>query len=575
MHRWGPLALASLVGVLLTWLVVLSQLPPCTPLPLAVTSSEEKSSLLVQLASDFERSRPMVGNQCVDVTVSRKASGAAEQALARGWNEATDGPRPDAWLPAAITWVLLLDHQRPNLVKPDSTSLFRSPLVIGMPREMASKLGWPEKSIGWSDLLNLASNQTGWSTYGRPDWGGFQLGKTSPNTSTSGLHALIGTYFAASGKSRDLTSGTLAEPAVRSFVRGVENAVVHYGDSVSNFLLNLQAADDEGRALSYVSAVAMEEKQIWDYNQGNPTGDPTKLGQHPLPKVPLVAIYPKEGTLAADHPYAVLSAPWVTATKRQAAQAFLRYLQRPDIQGRFQTAGFRDQRGTPGPVINEGNGMLPNRPGAYLELPTAKVIADVQASWNGLRKRARVLVVIDRSALAGDADAKKLAQSVDAGLTLMAGDDIAGAWALPATAGGTQPYVELVPLQPLEPHRSELQTALAATHRSADRVALYQTVAAAVSKLKTSVDPSRINAVLLLSAGRSSDPADVDRFTTLADLSAVARQVPGVHVFTVAYGTNPDRQVLRLIALAGKGAYYDASDPPSLVRALAAVTSNF
>ncbi|TMC38277.1 MAG: VWA domain-containing protein [Chloroflexi bacterium] len=226
-------------------------------------------------------------------------------------------------------------------------------------------------------------------------------------------------------------------------------------------------------------------------------------------------------------------------------------------------------------MINEGNGMLPTRPCAYLELPTAKVIADVQASWNGLRKRARVLVVIDRSALAGDADAKKLAQSVDAGLTLMAGDDMAGAWALPAAAGSTQPYVELVPLQLLEAHRSELRAALGATHRSVDRVALYQTVAAAVSKLKTSVDPSRINAVLLLSAGRSSDPADVDRFTTLADLSAVARQVPGVHVFTVAYGTNPDRQVLRLIALAGKGAYYDASDPPSLVRALAAVTSNF
>src|SRR5947208_4724745 len=446
MHRWGPLALASLVAVLLTWLMVPP--PPCSTVKLAVTSSEEKSSLLAQLSDEFERSRPMVGDRCIDVTVTRKPSGAAEQALARGWNEAIDGPRPDAWLPAASTWILLLDDQHPNLAHSDSPSLFRSPLVIGMPREMAIKLGWPDKDVGWADLLKLASNQTGWGTYGRPDWGAFRLGKTNPNISTSGLHALIATYFAASGKTRDLTSATLAEPAVGAFVMGVEKPVVHYGDTVSNFLINLQAADDEGRALSYVSAVAMEEKQIWDYNQGNPTGDPTKLGKHPLPKVPLVAIYPKEGTLAADHPYAVLSAPWVTATKRQAAQAFLRYLDRPDIQGLIQTAGLRDQRGRPGPVLNDRNGTLPNRLVAYLELPTAKGIADVQASWNGLRKRARVLVVIDRSALAGDADAKKLAQSVDAGLTLMAGDDIAGAWALPATAGGTQPYVELVPLQP-------------------------------------------------------------------------------------------------------------------------------
>jgi Ca-activated chloride channel homolog len=574
MHRWGPLALASLVAALLTWLAIPSR--PCSSvLPLAVTSSEEKSSLLVQLSSDFERSRPMVGNQCIDVTVSRKASGAAEQALARGWNDATDGPRPDVWLPAAITWVLLLDNQHPNLVKPNSPSLFRSPLVIGMPREMAVKLGWPDEAIGWSKMLQLASNQTGWSTYGRPDWGAFQLGKTNPNTSTSGLHALIGTYFAASGESRGLTSAKLADPAVRSFIRGVENAVVHYGDSVSNFLLNLQRADDEGRALSYVSAVAMEEKQIWDYNQGNPTGDPAKLGQHQLPKVQLVAIYPKEGTLAADHPYAVLSAHWVTPAKQQAAQTFLRYLETSDVQARFKTAGFRDQRGTPGPVINQANGMLPNRPGAYLELPTARVIADVQASWNGLRKRARVLVVVDRSSLTGDGDAKKLAQSVDAGLRQLADDDIVGVWTVPTAAGSAQPYSELVPLQPLGPHRAELQTAIAASHRSSDRVALYRALGMATAKLNSSIDPSRINAVLLLSAGRSSDPTDVDRFGTLADLGTLASQVPGVHGFTVPYGKNPDRQVLRQISLAAKGAYYDASDPPSVARALLAVITNF
>ena len=314
MHRWGPLALASLVAVLLTWLMVPP--PPCSTLNLAITSSEEKSSLLAQLSDEFERGRPMVGSQCIDVTVTRKASGLAEQALAHGWNEAIDGPPPDAWLPAANTWTLLLDHHRPNLVKTDSPSLFRSPLVIGMPREMAIKLGWPDADIGWSDLLKLASNQTGWSTYGRPDWGVFRLGKTNPNISTSGLHALIATYFAASGKTRGLTSATLAAPAVQAFVAGVEKPVVHYGDTVSNFLINLQAADDESHALSYVSAVAMEEKQIWDYNQGNPKGDPKTLGKHLKPTVPLVAIYPKEGTLAADHPYAVLNPPWVTSAFR-------------------------------------------------------------------------------------------------------------------------------------------------------------------------------------------------------------------------------------------------------------------
>jgi Ca-activated chloride channel homolog len=573
MHRWGPLALASLVAVLLTWrLAPVPPPPPC--IPLAVSSSEEKSSLLVQLAVEFESSHPKIGDRCIDVTVTRKASGAAEQALAHGWNEATDGPRPDAWLPAAITWIYLLDYHHPNLAKPDSPSLFRSPLVIGMPKDMAIKLGWPDKDIGWADLLKLASNQTGWSTYGRPEWGAFRLGKTNPNISTSGLHALIATYFAASGKTRDLTSATLADPAVRNFVMGVENAVVHYGDSVSNFLLNLQAADDASQALSYVSAVAMEEKQIWDYNQGNPKGDPKTLRNHAAPKVPLVAIYPREGTLAADHPYAILAAPWVTAAKRQAAEAFLRYLQTPEVQARFQAAGFRNQRGEPGTVIKEANGMLPNRPGAYLELPTAQVISDIQASWNELRKRARVLIVIDQSALSGDTAAKNLAQSVADGVKQLVDDDMVGAWAVPAAAGSAQPYTELMPLQSLGPHRAELQSAIANIHRSSDPPALYRAVALAVDQLKSGRDPTKINAVVVISAGRSS-PADTARFKTFAGLSAVAAEIPGMHVFCVGYGTNPDQGELQLMATAGKGAYYDASDASGVARALIAVISNF
>ena len=38
----------------------------------------------------------------------------------------------------------------------------------------------------------------------------------------------------------------------------VEKSIVHYGDTTLTFLTNLQAADDAGRGLTYVSAVAVE-----------------------------------------------------------------------------------------------------------------------------------------------------------------------------------------------------------------------------------------------------------------------------------------------------------------------------
>src|SRR5206468_5699050 len=125
----------------------------------------------------------------------------------------------------------------------------------------------------------------------------FKLGKTNPGFSTSGLNELVAQADAAAGKTSGLSLEDLDNPAVEQFAEGVESAVVHYGDTTLTFLNNMYKADQRGTALSYVSAVAVEEKSVIDYNQGNPDGilDP---GEQPRPpRVPLVAIYPKEGTL--------------------------------------------------------------------------------------------------------------------------------------------------------------------------------------------------------------------------------------------------------------------------------------
>ena len=98
--------------------------------------------------------------------------------------------------------------------------------------------------------------------------------------------------------------------------------MVHYGDSVSTFLLNLQAADDRGSALTYISAVAVEEKQILDYNRGNPSGDPAKDGKHLFPAVPLAAVYPKEGTPFVTSPSAIFA----DAPHPNAARVFENFL---------------------------------------------------------------------------------------------------------------------------------------------------------------------------------------------------------------------------------------------------------
>ena len=185
-----------------------------------------------------------------------------------------------------------------------------------MPEPMAEALGWPDAPIGWFDVLTLARDPQGWAAKGHPEWGRFTLGKTNPNVSTSGLAATIGALVAATGTSSDLTEAALQRPDVQQYLKDVETSVIHYGDTTLTYLANLQRADDAGAALGYLSAVAVEEKSVLDYNAGNPSGDPATLGQHAPPKVPLVAVYPKEGTLYSDSPYVILDATWSTAEKQ-------------------------------------------------------------------------------------------------------------------------------------------------------------------------------------------------------------------------------------------------------------------
>lgn len=557
---------------------------PC--IPLAVAASSEKAALMTQMAADYMGSTQPVDGRCVAVTVTSKASGAAADALARGWDETVDGPRPDVWTPAASSWLVILqeastelDHA--SLVPDNVPSVANTPLVIAMPRPMAEAMGWPDKPIGWSDILSLANDPAGWGKLGHPEWGAFRLGKTNPNISTSGLHATIGAYFAATGLSSGLSTTVIQKPEVRAFVQGVESSVVHYGDTTLTFLSNLQRADDAGRGLSYVSAVAVEEKSVWDYDQGNPTGDPTTLGQHAPPKTPLVAIYPKEGTLISDSPYAVLNASWVDASKRDVAASFLAFLQSPAQQQRFQSFAFRDYQGHPGSLITEANGMLPSEPKATLSPPSPQVMAAIKGSWAELRKRARVILVIDVSGsmgeAVGDAGTNKIELAKSAAIKALdefSPDDDVGLWVFSTDMDGAHhPYLELFPVAPLGPNLSAMKERIQGLE-PLNGTALYASTRAAVAEMRGSFDPDRINAVVLLTDGKNEYPQDTDRDGLVRSLEAESPET-AVRVFPIAYGGDADKDTLRMIAEGSQAALYDASDPGSIEKVFLAVVSNF
>ena len=605
--NWGALIVAALVGVALivgirwitsggsdddssssTTATSDAALPPregC--IPVSVAASSEKAALMGQIAVNYRNSGRTANGACYDVTVRSVASGTGEAALATGWDENEFGPRPDVWTPAASTWVSLLRNDLVTLDRPDilpaSTTPFPSvtstPLVLAMPQPMAEALGWPSAEIGWSDVLALAKDPQGWATKGHPEWGKFTLGKTNPSISTSGLAATIGTLVAATGTSSDLTEQALERPEVQQYLQDVESAVVHYGDTTLTYLANLQRADDSGAALGYLSAAAVEEKSVLDYDAGNPSGDPATLGQHAAPKVPLVAVYPKEGTLYSDSPYVVLNAPWSTDQKKAGAADFLAYLQQPDQQKLFTDNFFRTADHQPGAPITSSPYLIADGVKITLNPPGPEVLAQVRAVWSEVRKPARVLLLLDVSgSMAADSgngqsklDLAKTAAA--AALGQLVDRDQVGLWTFTTDMGTPSDITnELVPIAPLTENRQALTSAVQ-NLVPLNGTPLYAATKLAVTDMNGSLDADSINAVVLLTDGRN-EYTDQD-LTGLLDQLSQSSLEHGVRVFSIAYGADADLETLKQISQASQAAAYDARDPANITKVFANVLSNF
>jgi Ca-activated chloride channel family protein len=555
----------------------------CTQL--VVASSPEKHAIVSALADEYNAANRQVGGSCSWVEVTRPASGAAAAALARGWDEAVDGPRPDVWSPASSAWVEIArldarETDQPDIFPAENTSIVSSPLVVAMPRPMAEALGWPDASLGWGDLQALAENPEGWGSAGHPEWGAFKLGKTNPNFSTSGLHATVGTFFAATGVASDLTVSQVQDPAVAEYVQRLESSVVHYGDTTLTFLENLLAADREGQGLTYVSAVTVEEKSVLDYNAGNPAADPEATDLTP-PRTALVAVYPREGTLLSDSPWIILEAEWVDESKAAVADDLLAWLLEDDQQQRFAEVGFRTADGGTGPLATQDNGILADQPSAVLGTPNAEVLAAVRDAWEDYRKPARVLLVMDVSGsmsdVVEDTGSTRLELAQQATISVLddfAAQDAFGLWVFSSeeAQGHDDPWSELVPVGRRDEVIERVESTVAGLVPDGG-TALYATTKAAHAEMEAESEPGAINAVVLLTDG-INEHSDNDLDAVLRQLDAEGTAT-GVRVFTIGYGEDADQDTLEQIASASQARSYNASDAATIDKVMIDVISNF
>lgn len=412
--------------------------------------------------------------------------------------------------------------------------LLLSPVVIAMWEPMAKALGWPAKKLGWADIAQLAKTPDAWKGKGHAEWGDFRFGHTHPAYSNSGLIAVLAESYAAAGKTRDLEATDVTTAKAKSFVRDIEGAVVHYGRSTGFFYDALAS-----HGPSYLSAAVLYENLVV---ASSSSADAPKLA------FPLVCVYPKEGTQWADHPYAVLDAPWVGAGEKDAAAKLKAFLLSHDVQDRaMKKYGFRPALtdiALDAP-IDAAHGADPKEPQTLLAAPSVRTLRAVLDTWKETKRGVDVVVVFDRSGSMGGERITGARAGLSAFLGTLRPTDRATLMTFnakldPPTA--PSPPADLVP---------RVQSIFAD-----GGTALYDAVLRGrdIAEEAVKTDRKRIHAVVVLTDG--DDTNSNTTYPVLLTKLATAEQGSSVRIFTIGYGKDANEKILKGIATRTGGAYY-------------------
>src|SRR5512143_2155763 len=337
---------------------------------LTIAVSPEKTELFTQLVNDFNarKLKSSNGEDMLIATQSLEPEDMIDAALAGNFQAIS--PDSSIWLDQLDRQYQAAQNTSAGLVG-QTVRYAVSPVVIAMWRDAAQRLGWPQKPIGWSDLLNEATSNKDFK------W-------SHPATSSaSGLLATLAEFYAATGKTRGLTIDDVKSPQAQDYVNALEKTVRYYGEGEASIAKNVA---EKGR--DYLDAFVASEQIVIEANQ--------------KPGVDLVAIYPNEGSLWQDHPLALLEASGLSDLNRETFSAFANYITSPEAQQAILSRGYRpadlniklDGANSP---ISAKNGADPTQPQTSLQVPAATVLDVVRDSWLANKRRTNVMLVVDTS----------------------------------------------------------------------------------------------------------------------------------------------------------------------------------
>jgi Ca-activated chloride channel family protein len=529
--------------------------------PLSIVASPDQYDVVRSQAEKWQKTEPSVDGRCARITVSKQASHTVASALSSTWDESRGQvARPDVWMPDSSAWILAASS-RPDaapLVSGARTSVASSPVVMAVPRPMAELLGWPNRQVGWFDLVGAHFKNQTWAHFQRPEWGPIKIGMDDPTRSTAGLLGLI-PLSDSNGDNRvelDDAKGLLV----------FSRAVAERATDSNVYFDKLRKAQNQIAALRTVSAFPALERDVVSYN-----------AEHRA--VQLVPIYPAEGTTFADYPYTVLNAPWVDSFRKNVAAQFLKFLRTRSAERSYGDVGFR----TPSRSVQYAR-QLYTQAGISDQIgqvarpvtsPTTVVRTIVY--WTALERTTTFLALIDTSGsmaetLGNQTKMQLVQDAAIKAISLFADDSHVGLWQFATNLDGAKDYRQVFPLLRVGDKAPDGKTwrTLGAQKvlgfKPGGQTGLYDSVLAAYQYMQKNWQPRQLNLLVVLTDGQNDDPGSISRPDLLARLRQLSNPDRPVQIITLGIGNGIDTTELRQIAGVTGGRSYQANDAADMER---------
>jgi Ca-activated chloride channel family protein len=516
-----------------------------------IASSNTKEDWMNAVVAKFnQEQRKLSSGEVIFVRVSHVTSGGSQSAILDNKSQ------PTVWSPGDQSWIdganqVWRDRTGRPLIAESCPATVLAPIGFAMWRPMAEVLGWPEKPISWDDLVKLSSDPQGWASVGHSEWGQFKFGHTHPDFSNTGLLMLTALAYSTVGQTSGLTASQVYAENVTQAFTSLEQNTYHYGIQ-NRPLMQLLAV----RGPDYLHAVTSSEAEVLK----------TNADYKDTLRFQLVFIFPAKGTYWSEQPYCILNADWVTDKQREAAKIFRDYLLDPIQQSMAIDSYLRPvDRSIPlrDPLSLEKGTDPRVSPSAVvaLESPSAEVASAVKDVFHQTKKKATVVLVLDTSgSMEGEKIKNAIASSVNFVSRLDKNDKVYA-----YGFGGSSGVYDLG-----GGRAGDVSETLARTLNglySGGGTPLYDAICQAVdlvNKLQSEDQANgekRLYGIVLLSDGQdtASQRTQNQMFTCLPS----GENVEGVKVFTIAYGSDADADLMLRIANRTNGKSF-TGDPESI-----------